>query len=121
MVISTVPAPLLCENRAHTFGVEMVWVTDTAHAVLGHENVVLCSGEKDHAWYRQSNIQGWMNTEYPHDNKPPVSNLWEVQKPVMNNCDCYPDIHRAGRYGLWEKGVLSDGAFYSVREEMEKV
>lgn len=120
MVISTVPATLLCEDPTHTFTSEEVWATDKAMSLesQGRDNVVVCSGDKDRPWYRQSRIQGWGNTEYPHYVRPPHNPVWKVVKPISSTCTCYPDIIRAGRYGLWEKGVLSDGAFYATQENI---
>lgn len=121
LAVSTVPAPLLCEAPGHAFAAETVWATDAAYGIApDRDNLVLCSGETDHAWYRQSRIQGCENTEYPASKKPPVSKVWEVVKPVGTTCDCNPDIVRLGRYGLWEKGVLSDGAYYSMEENFQK-
>lgn len=124
LMISTVPAPLLCEDPGHGFTSETVWATDKSFFLLDTEdNVVVCSGEKDHAWYRQSRIQGCENTEYPNQNKPPFpqGKVWEVVKPVATTCTCYPEVMRLGRYGLWEKGVLSDGAYYSTEENLTKL
>jgi hypothetical protein len=37
---------------------------------------------------------------------------WESGfKVVNNNCDCHPNIVRAGRMGLWTGGVLTHHAF----------
>lgn len=123
MVVSTIPATLLCRSPEHTFAAERVWSTDKAHFLtpLDWGNVVVCSGDKEHAWYRQSIIQGFANTEYPENRKPPMSGVWEVIKPLFSNCNCQPDVIRMGRYGLWEKGVLSDGAYYSMAENLDRI
>lgn len=106
IVVSTIPAPLLC-SQGHQFRASKVWSTDKCWLPEYEDNYVLCNGHDSPAWYRASRIQGWENTEWPADKKPPVTPLWEVVKPLDNNCDCFPDVVRAGRYGNWKKGVLS--------------
>jgi len=124
LVISTIPAKTLCYRvDQHTFKSEKIWSTDFVKHVgifedkIGEpivDNVVICSGDPDDWWYRQSRIQGYENTEFPYDRKPSTDVVWEVEKPVSNNCDCWPEIRRLGRYGAWRKGILSHDAFYNV-------
>lgn len=114
LCVSTVPAPILC-SKGHTFRGSRVWSTDTAFRSLS-DNTVVCNGDDAPSWYRTSNIQGWENTEWPERVKPPVTPLWEVMKPLDNNCDCFPDVVRAGRYGNWTKGVLSHEVQKEVTE-----
>jgi hypothetical protein len=118
VAISTIPAHLVCKDPAHSFISENIWATDITYGLESRDNVVVCSGERDTAWYRKSKIQGWQNTEYPFNTRPPFSEdrLWQVVKPIMTSCDCFPELHRMGRYGKWEKGVLSDEAYYETRQ-----
>jgi hypothetical protein len=118
LIVSTVPAPLLCTQN-HTFSAASIWATDKAYGMYGMDNVVICDGHIKTPWYRKSSIHGFENTEYPEKTRPPVERVWEVIKPIHSNCTCYPDVIRLGRYGLWEKGVLSDGAYYSIKETLE--
>jgi hypothetical protein len=117
LVISTIPAQSLCESFSHSFLAVEIWATDTHIAPLA-ENTVICDGTKDRAWYRMSKIDGFGNTEWPKRRRPPINSehLWLVKKPTMNTCDCFPEVHRMGRYGRWEKGVLADSAFYETVE-----
>ncbi len=115
VIVSSIPAPALCMNTDHMFQSETVWVTEYFRG--GPENnVVICNGEPDVPWYRTSRIQNWANTEYPNNHKPPLTGdkIHEVLKPIKTNCNCWPEIHRVGRYGTWTKGVLSHEAYYSV-------
>lgn len=112
IVVSTIPAPLLC-TQGHTFRAAKIWSTDKAFYDV-EENQVVCNGNENPGWYRVSNIQGWENTEWPEHVKPPVTPLWEVVKPLDNNCNCFPGVVRAGRYGNWKKGVLS----HEVQQEV---
>lgn len=131
LVISTIPAPVLCARPAeHTFTSQKVWVTEglkrpneigfNRRGMEGFvDNMVICSGDPEDWWYRQSRIHGWENTEFPYDKKPTggVERVHEVVKPLYHNCTCHPDIVRMGRYGAWRKGVLSNEAFEdTVRE-----
>lgn len=135
IVISTVPAKLLCYNEDHVFSSEKIWSTSyVKHVGIFEEkvgepmldNVVICSGDPNDWWYRQSRIQGYENTEFPHTRKPvdrsmergDGKSVWEVEKPVSTDCDCWPEIRRLGRYGSWRKGVLSHEAYYDTERWM---
>jgi hypothetical protein len=122
LVISTIPAPVLCSFPSlHSFTGQKVWVTENLKSLgdfhygsdnLLSDDLVVCSGDPDDWWYRQSRIQGWENTEFPHDQKPNFPGLvHEVTKPLTTDCTCHPGIIRAGRYGMWQKGVLSHEAY----------
>lgn len=132
LVVSTVPAPVLCQrNTEHKFFSQKVWVTEGLKSFNDPEfftpggelrdNLVVCSGDPDDWWYRQSRIHGWENTEFPHGRKPRVAEpfkVHEVEKPLRHTCTCHPEIVRQGRYGKWQKGTLSHEAFYSTADEI---
>lgn len=113
-VISTIPANVLCRER-HSFPYQTILSTDQALLEVPN-NFILCNGRETPAWYRVSNIDGWGNTEWPIHTRPPIpqDRLWDVKKPIRNNCNCFPEVVRMGRYGRWEKGVLSHSAFYET-------
>lgn len=114
LTVSTVPAPLLCAE-GHGFHSTKIWSTDRVVGwSFGDDNQVICNGDPNTGWYRVSRIHGWENTEWPGGRKPPVIPLWEVVKPTKTNCDCFPDVVRAGRYGRWKKGVLSHEVWNEV-------
>lgn len=131
LVISTIPARLLCgEPKEHEFISQAIWSTDFVKRLGVFEekagepipdNIVVCSGYEDDWWYRQSRIHGWENTEFGFEHKP-AGRSWLVEKPISHTCDCRPEIVRMGRYGAWQKGLLSDAAFYDtealLRERM---
>lgn len=117
-IVSSIPAPALC-TRDHTFGSVQAWAAGEAPG-LGislpydcPENTVVCNGEPDTSWYRLSNIFGYKTIEWPDAlrSAPPVKTVAQISKPTFNNCDCWPDVVRVGRYGRWEKGVLSHDAY----------
>jgi hypothetical protein len=120
LVVSSVPAPVLC-SKGHTFGSSEIWAAGEAPD-LGitlpygcQPNQVICNGLAEPTWYRISNLYGHKTVEWPGSlTRPPINGAARVQKPLFNNCDCYPDIVRVGRYGAWQKGVLSHSAFDST-------
>lgn len=119
-VISSIPAPFLCKNDNHSFYSEEVWSIGDAPErgvfcpVQVKDNTIICDGTGDVAWYRASNVFGYHTAEWPHRRKPPVESVALVTKPLRTDCDCYPNIMRVGRYGRWQKGVLSHEAFEDV-------
>lgn len=121
LVISSVPAKLLC-NEGHAFSSKFVWSSDRCMAAI-KDNTVLCNGEKSFGWYRASRIQGFENTEWPDDRKPPLPQhrLWHVEKPIATTCDCFPSVVRVGRYGKWTKGVLSHEAWEDTIDALHKL
>jgi hypothetical protein len=118
IVVSTVPAPLLCAE-GHHFAAQTIWSTDMA---IQHTppNTVVCNGSWEYGWYRASTIQGYSNTEWPENRKPPITPLWGVTKPLKTTCDCFPNVHRMGRYGKWQKGVLSHHAYSETITAIEE-
>lgn len=113
LVVSTIPADVLCHWDC-TFDSEIIWSTDWCKDANVADDTVVCSGNEDDWWYRESRIRGYENTEYPESFKPNTETVWRVVKPISTTCDCYPDFVRMGRYGAWRKGVLSDAAFYDT-------
>jgi hypothetical protein len=131
LVVNTIPAPVLCEQPdVHKFFSQKVWVTEGLKSFNDPEfftpggelrDLVVCSGDPDDWWYRQSRIHGWENTEFPHDKKPRVSEpfkVHEVEKPLRHTCVCHPEIVSMGRYGKWQKGVLSHESFFDTANEI---
>ena len=112
VVISSIPAPILC-HRGHSFRASNIWSSDKDMGAIGsgEDNIVVCNGEEAPRWYRVSRIQGWNTVEWPDGAKPPITPMWQVPKPLDHNCDCFPNLVRVGRYGKWQKGVLSHEAW----------
>jgi hypothetical protein len=121
-VFSSIPAPVLCSNETHIFKSETVWAIGDAPelGIKSPVNVasfhVLCNGEEYPGWYRAANVFGYSTVEYPERLKPPFEGVAKVTKPISTNCDCKPKIRRLGRFGKWQKGVLSHTAFSEVTE-----
>lgn len=130
MVISSVPRPLMCVE-GHAFPSAPIWAMGDApergqfvpmrDAV--ENNTVICNGEKEPSWYRLSKVFGYASVEWPASAKPPVEGVARVEKPLKHNCDCHvaDDIVFVGRYGRWEKGVLSHEAFIAAGDAVESL
>jgi hypothetical protein len=139
-VFSTIPAQSLCLHQyangpGHEFSYVPVWIDNMWSGPLPQEdpelwvgnNLVICNGLNVNkgsrgslartGWYRTSHIYHHTNTEWtspdfiPDDRSHPPGRIWRVRKPIGTNCDCWPTIIRAGRYGKWTKGVLTHQAF----------
>lgn len=88
------------------------------------ENTVLCNGSVDGpSWYRASNVYGYKTVEWPGSiKKPPYPGIARVKKPLTTNCDCEKFLEartiKVGRYGRWQKGVLSHEAFQDTLDAL---
>lgn len=128
IIISSIPKPALCVE-GHQFKGTEIWAAGDAPDLgirIPHKQCqpghVLCNGKPVPYWYRLSNIFDHKTVEYPAeqlDVKPPLPFAAKVIKPLSNNCDCFPDVIHVGRYGKWEKGVLSHTAYGDVRSYFE--
>lgn len=76
-------------------------------------NTILCDGTEDVGWYRASRVFDYATIEWPLSAKPPVPGLSVVEKPLRYIGADNPanEITHLGRYGKWEKGVLTTDAF----------
>lgn len=119
LVISSIPAPAICK-KSHRFRAQDIVAAGDApelgiflpYRSLPHFSV-WCNGDPDGpAWYRQSNIFGHVTVEWPVGTKVPISSAAVVPKPLSHDCDCWDErVLRIGRYGKWEKGVLTNHAY----------
>jgi hypothetical protein len=73
-------------------------------------------------WYRYSQINGYRSWEY---SKPPMDikpfQISEGYKPLWTNCNCYPKFIKLGRFGAWEKQILTHhvyGGTFSALQRM---
>lgn len=121
LAVCTVPRPLLCQDDAHTFAAQKVWAIGDAPErgifcpVNVAKNTVLCNGEDVPGWYRAANVLGYKTAEWPHQSRPPINDVSEIDKPLWHNCTCWPDVQFLGRFGEWSKGVLSHEAFWKAQ------
>lgn len=129
LVVNTIPRQQMCAFPwKHKFRSQRVWAVGDAPergvfcpVPVAEDNLVVCNGMPDVSWYRASRIYGYKTAEWSeadHKKKPPFEGLAEVQKPLWTDCGCWPEVLNVGRYGKWEKGVLSHSAFYEVFERL---
>lgn len=132
IVINSVPRDQLC-FKGHAFGATEITAAGDAPD-LGiripyncPDNTVICNGNDNPSWYRLSNVFGHKTVEWPSSiAKVPVTTAAAVRKPTYTECDCWADkLHHVGRYGRWEKGVLSHTAYTDayniVKEALDRV
>lgn len=133
LVISTLPATVLCapewrkgmEGIDHKFHYQSMYVGDFCPSKESGD-VVVYDGRPEIPYYRTSRVFGFEQTEFtPHsmnnaafEYAPPggsvpaaSAELHKGIKVVATDCDCFPKIKRAGRYGTWRKGYLTHHAF----------
>lgn len=125
LVVSTIPAMALCKTD-HSFDWSNVWVTDSSQEQVPFNSIVL-NGIHGEPWYRSSDIMGFGQTEWPGTlldyqmSERTAGQYVRVQKPLRTDCDCRPNIIRAGRFGEWKKGVLVHHAYDRVKEAFNAV
>lgn len=119
LIVSTIPAPALCVRPGqHVFHTHTIFANGSTAAQLATDNEVVCDGTRDKPWYRISNVFGYRTTEWafqPHRSVKAVP----VIKPLWTNCDCHPEVLRAGRYGAWEKKRLVHEVYPAVLEALK--
>jgi hypothetical protein len=121
LVLSTVPAYVLCHmNSVHEFHKKDIWVLHgiDGEAVLPEPSWLLYyMGDPTVDWYRYTQLnkyQAWEYSKEPDGDllRIPPFDLTTGVKPLGNNCDCYrSNVRRLGRFGKWEKNVLTHHAF----------
>ena len=116
LVVSAIPLPALCIDHNHLFTKQNVYV-DMDRGLA--DNVIVWNGDPRTEWYRASRIFSVTGGyEYPDDGTP-VRNARLIGKPLDNDCDCWPDIVRTGRYGKWKKDVLVHHSFAQITEALQ--
>lgn len=119
--INTIPMPVLCSG-GHTFRTQEIWAAGDAPEIgvrLPYscpDSTVRLNGWPEPAWYRISNIYGHKTVEWPGTlaTRPPINHSVKVGKPLTNNCYCWPNVLRVGRFGQWRKGALVHEVFDQV-------
>jgi hypothetical protein len=116
LIISTIPAPALCYNQEHEFHYHAIFANGTVDEIPYPENAIICDGTDEHDWYRISQVFGYQTTEWPTYPQNPDQECVAVPKPLTTDCNCYPEIARVGRYGLWRKSYLVHQVYPEVME-----
>jgi hypothetical protein len=121
LVISTVPRKLWAQP-GDTFESQKIWALgdgeyERVHLWRPPRFSVVCDGTDKHSWYRVSNIFGYCTMEWPYLGEfstPPARGASIVEKPLRHYSTAASDFVHLGRYGAWQKGVLTTDAFYDA-------
>jgi hypothetical protein len=115
LIVSAIPAPAIC-RIGHAFRTVGVWVLPgTCYGIDHYDNTVIANGLESPSWYRSSRIFGVAQTEWPGTvRQPPLPDMRFIQKVIDTNCDCWPNIVKAGRMATWQKGSLAHHAYGAV-------
>lgn len=131
LVISTVPRTVWDGNPANFESAKIWALGDTEMprvdpAYRPAPFTVFCEGDHRVPWYRVSNIFGYCTVEWPwrpyYSNDaliepwdvPPHKGASIVVKPLRYTGNAAPDFVHLGRYGAWQKGVLTSDVFYEA-------
>jgi hypothetical protein len=125
LVINSIPAPKLCTDITHSFKNQTIWVSSDLEDCdilprkrLG-DNIIVYDGTSENHWYRASVIDGKVAVETTKEGMSDKG--WSYgHKPIRTDCDCWPEVHRVGRFGCWKKGVLSHHAFWDATSIIDK-
>lgn len=118
IVVSTVQRWAICTKpRDHYFyttpilvqqGIDLSDMDDD----MNNPDWVIYNGTHEESWYRASHIFGHTSIEARCEEHLLTNKKWEPgYKIVGTDCDCHPTVVKAGRMGLWERGVLTHHAF----------
>lgn len=122
LVISTIPAKALCYEINHRFPAQPVAFTDHAEYVGNWEDYICYSGDLLEPWYRTSCIFGVGQTEYSAGARmPALGKSTAGIKPISTDCDCCRGVLRLGRFGKWQKGVLTHHAFQEAMHALQQL
>lgn len=115
LVISTIPQWSICKG-GHIFESISILIYKGAFAADARNNFVHYNGTEIDGWYRISKIFGTGTVEtVAGDRSNPIfqegAGAEAGFKIVGNDCDCHPNLVRAGRMGLWKRGVLTQHAY----------
>lgn len=125
VIVNTIPAKAIClKPDEHTFEEQRIALSTVGQ--MDARNVIVYNGQETEPWYRTSNINGVAWTEYSTTTavgfiEDPPKHLDYGFKPVRTNCDCHPTIRRMGRFGKWQKQVLSHEAFFDMESLLESL
>jgi hypothetical protein len=126
LVISTIPRKIWA-RPGDVFESTKVWALgDTElprveHAYRPEPFSIQCDGRPHIPWYRVSNIFGHCTMEWPlrhlgraSHTSPPVHGASLVEKPLRHNSTAASDFVHLGRYGAWQKGILTSDVFFQA-------
>jgi hypothetical protein len=123
LVISTVPAQVLCYNNCAFNSVPYYMKQLPTPPADQNNEVVVYNGLPEDHWYRWSILGGLCSIETTAPSwSENVDDGWvQGWKAVSNRCTCHPDVVRCGRWAEWTHGVTMYNAYqkaYSLAREL---
>jgi hypothetical protein len=132
-VISTIPRTVTCLRPAHRFTSQDIWIERLEGGLIervNDDNLMYYNGFTPDGkygmigppWYRYCQINGLRSWEYakPRD---PVSEIGgrviRGFKPIATTCDCWPQVMFAGRFGQWQKQILTHHVYEAVYDALQ--
>jgi hypothetical protein len=128
LIINSIPRDALC-HQGHSFESSKIIAAgdapDMGIYISNHfqcdDDSVVCNGEETPSWYRISRVFGHTTVEWPASlGTVPVTSAATVRKPTTTDCNCHPEVIHVGRYGRWQKGVLSHTAYWDAYREASR-
>lgn len=131
LVVNTIPRNVFCMGSRHVFESQSIMIARMPQrkADEASVNVMIYNGTDVEPWYRFSDINGLPGYEFSHRSAPEALTLpygAEVvhgYKPTYTNCTCWehPRLMHLGRFGEWDKQVLSHHAFEKMQARLAEV
>jgi hypothetical protein len=122
VVVSSVPAAVICAAPHHVFKGVNIWVLDGTAITTIPLNQIFYSGMMSTKWYRASNIFGYQSAEFGDRADVDKDQLKYGIKPTSHDCTCWSgrgDVLKVGRFGKWAKGELTHMAFADTYQFLE--
>jgi hypothetical protein len=131
VVYSSIPLRSIC-REGHEFTKQDIWIIHgdgKPHLIHGVNDVDMMyyngyppdgSVEQTEGfdWYRFSQLdsyQAWEHSSPPNDDwNDDWYQLSTGEKPISTDCDCWGGVRHIGRFGRWERGVLTHHTFNAV-------
>jgi hypothetical protein len=120
LVVSTVPRKIWAAE-GDVFESTKIWALGDSDPDGGLANQrdfsVICDGTDFVSWYRSAKIFGHSTLEFPYFplwEKPPMYGAVIVEKPLRCSTIGGGNYVHLGRYGAWEKGILTSDVFYQA-------
>lgn len=119
LVISTVPRTIWDEENSH-FQRATIWAlgdSDPNGGLASQPDFnVVCDGTDLASWYRSAKIYNYSTLEWPDSYKQPMYGAVRVTKPLKYTGNAAPDFLHIGRYGAWQKGLLTSDSFFTAMQ-----
>jgi len=115
LVITTLPAPDFCLACCgiHKFGGTPFWIKPLPlPSEDEHRNICIYNGNEEDWWYRWSILGDRCSIEATI----PMPEALRGYKVTETDCDCWPEVVKAGRWATWKHGVLLTDAYKTAKE-----